>query len=91
MLTIIREVSGAQTIVDKREALRKLKQATNILIDVYAVGILILYMISGGYEWASTLEIQAVFDARMKRAESIFDVQTLKAIQSTLKKCLLLH
>jgi len=81
VLSIIREISGAQSITDKREALRKLKQATNILIDVYSVGILILYMISGGYEWPSTLQIQSVFDARMQRAESIFDVQTLKAIQ----------
>jgi hypothetical protein len=35
------------------------------MIDVYSVGILLLFMLSGGYEWSSTIDIKSTFEGRL--------------------------
>ena len=51
------------------------------MIDLYSVGILLLFMLSGGYEWNSTLDIIATFDGRMAQAENLVDLNSLKSMR----------
>lgn len=71
--------------------MRKLKNSQNILIDVYSVGILLLFMISGGYDWASTLDLNDSIESKFTFAETLCDLNSLKAIKITIKKCLMLN
>jgi hypothetical protein len=54
---MVKEAASSQTLQQRRDALRKIKNSQNIMIDVYSVGVLLLFMLSGGYEWTSTLDI----------------------------------
>ena len=51
------------------------------MIDVYSVGILLLFMLSGGYEWNSTLDINSTFEGRLAQAENLVDLNSLKAMR----------
>jgi hypothetical protein len=61
------------------------------LIDVYSVGILLLFMICGGYEWGSTIDLGQSIENKFVLAETIVDLNSLKAIKITIKKCLMLN
>jgi hypothetical protein len=52
-------------VTNKRKLFRNLAIVKNILIDVYSVGILILFMVCGSYEWATTRDINSIFDAKI--------------------------
>lgn len=60
------------------------------MIDVYSVGILIMFMVCGSYQWTSTREISSIFEQKMLAAESIIDLISLRALKNTISKCLLL-
>ena len=61
------------------------------MIDLYSVGILLLFMLSGGYEWTSTIDIDSTFEGRLAMAENLVDLNSLKAMKTVLKRCLLLN
>ena len=61
------------------------------MIDVYSVGILLLFLIIGGFKWPSTMDIASNFEDYMAKAEAIIDLNTLKVLRNTIKKCLLLE
>jgi hypothetical protein len=57
ILTLIKSAMSAKSIDVKREELRKLKVQTNTHIDIYSFGIILLFIISGRYDWNTTLEV----------------------------------
>ena len=61
------------------------------MIDVYSVGILLLFMICGGYDWGNTLDLGSVIESKFTLAETIIDLNSLKAMKITIKKCLMLN
>ena len=61
------------------------------MIDVYSVGIMLLFMLSGGYEWASTIEVKNTFEGRLAQAENLVDLNSLKAMRIVLLKCLFIN
>jgi len=48
-------------------------------------------MISGGYDWNSTIDLESSIENKFLLAESIIDLNSLKAIKITIKKCLLMN
>lgn len=52
---------------------------------------LLLFMMCGSYEWTQTNSLQSVFNEKMLKAESFIDLQSLQAMKTTLRKCLLLN
>ena len=47
-------------------------------------------MLNGGYDWASTLELQSTFEIKMQKAELIVDLSTMALFRALLRKCLLI-
>ena len=47
-------------------------------------------MMSGGYEWASTIEFPSIFEARMQKSELILDPQSHQVFKAILRKCLII-
>ena len=48
-------------------------------------------MITGGYDWNSTIDLGSTIDSKFILAETIVDLNSLKAIKITIKKCLMLN
>jgi hypothetical protein len=48
-------------------------------------------MITGGYDWNSTIDLGSTIDSKFTLAETIVDLNSLKAIKITIKKCLMLN
>ncbi len=90
MLSLIKHAASAKNIEQRREYLRKIKQQTNTLIDIYCFGIILLFMLSGGYDWLSTMELQSTFEIKMQKAEYFADLGTMQVLRAILKRCLLI-
>ena len=70
---MIKTFASAKLLEVKREALRRLRNYQNVLVDIYSFGVLVLFLICGGYEWSSTLELASIFETKMQKAETLVD------------------
>ncbi|CDW78805.1 wd40 repeat-containing protein [Stylonychia lemnae] len=91
ILSLIKSAASTKKIEDRREILRRIKQNQSVLVDVYCFGVILLFMLTGGYEWQSTIELQATFELKMQKAELIVDLQNLAIFKAILKRCFLIQ
>ena len=57
---------------------------------MYCFGVLVLFMLSGGWDWTSTMELQSTFEIKMQKAEYFADLGTMQVLRAILKRCLLI-
>eukprot|EP00347_Sterkiella_histriomuscorum_P023951 403332820 len=91
ILSLIKSAAASKRLEDRREILRLIKQSTNVLLDIYCFGVSLLFMLTGGYEWTSTIDLQATFESKMQKAEVIVDSYSLQIFKAILKRCLLIQ
>ena len=52
---------------------------------------LLLFMLCGGYDWNSTIDFGSIIESKFSLAETIVDLNSLKVMKITIKKCLMLN
>jgi len=72
-LSLIKSVSLAKNVEQRRDQIRGLRSLTNVVLDFYQFGVILLFTLNGRYDWNSTIEIQSIFESRMQKAEAVLE------------------